>query len=146
MARQQTVFDLRRYAAVGAEARLLQMAQEAAAIYRAFPELRGRGGQLSRATPTDGNLSSGAVQRRRRSKMSAAQRKAVSERMKKYWAARRGKAEAPESTGPKRAAAGKAGSRSRRRGPRKISAAARKRISRAQKTRWAKVKARTRSG
>jgi hypothetical protein len=83
MATQQSDLDLRRYAVVGAEARLIQMAQEADAIYRAFPELRGGRGQSSRATPNGGNTSEGGAQRRRRSKMSAAQRKAVSERMQK---------------------------------------------------------------
>jgi hypothetical protein len=142
MATQQSDLDLRRYAVVGAEARLLQMAQEAEAIYRAFPELRVGRGQLARTTPTNGNASPSGAQRRRRSKMSPAQRQAVSERMKKYWAGKRGTAEAPKATEPKQTAAGQATSSSRRGRPRKMSAAARKRISRAQKARWAKVRAR----
>jgi hypothetical protein len=145
MARQQPDLDLRPYAVVGAEARLLQITQEAAAIYRAFPELRGRQGQLSRATPSDGNTSPGGA-RRRRSKMSAAQRKAVSERMKKYWAGRRGTAETPKNTEPKRMAEGQAAPRKRKTAPRKMSAAARTRISQAQKARWAKLKGRAPKG
>jgi len=76
--------DLRKYAVLGAEARLLQLAEEAAAIYRAFPELRDREvTQPSKAT------SNGRQTRRRRRTMTAAERKAVSARMRKYWAGRR---------------------------------------------------------
>ena len=76
--------DLRKYAVLGAEARLLQLAEEAAAIYRAFPELRDR-----EATPPSAATSNGRQVGRRRRSMSAAQRKAVSARMRKYWAGRR---------------------------------------------------------
>jgi hypothetical protein len=68
--------------------------------------------------------------------MSPAARKAVSERMKKYWASRR------QSQGAQtnQAAAG-TNSAPRNGGQRKLSAAARKRISEAQKARWAKQRA-----
>ena len=79
--------DLRKYAVLGAEARLLQLAQEAAAIYRAFPELRDRSASSSASSS---RTPKAATHRR---SMSAAQRKAVGERMKAYWAKRR--AEAP---------------------------------------------------
>lgn len=71
--------QLRRLAQLGAKARLEELREEEAAIRAAFPDLFGRGRQGARA--------SAAPRRRRR--MSAANRKAVSERMRKYWAERR---------------------------------------------------------
>lgn len=85
--------DMRRFARLGAMRRLEDIRQEEAAIRAAFPELfhgsapaataapaRGRGKAKAKAAPKA---------RRRRSTMSAEARKAVSERMKKYWAGRR---------------------------------------------------------
>jgi hypothetical protein len=72
--------ELLRLAQVGAQARLTALQTEIQAIYRQFPALRtGRRVQLSAGTPA----------RKGRRRMSAAERKAVSERMTKYWAARR---------------------------------------------------------
>jgi len=71
---------LQQLARLGAKARLAELRSEEAAIRQAFPDLFGRGRQAS-----DG----GAARGRRRRGMSAAARKAVSARMKKYWAARR---------------------------------------------------------
>jgi hypothetical protein len=71
--------------------------------------------------------------------MSATQRKAVGERMKKYWAAKRaGNAPSNRAGGEEDsvASASSAGA-VKRRGPRTMSAEARKRISDAQKARWA---------
>ena len=74
--------QLRRLARLGAMARLEQLRQEEAAIRSEFPELFGRGRRA--------DLGNGAATApRRRKAMSAAARKAVSERMRKYWAARR---------------------------------------------------------
>ena len=75
--------QLRRLARLGAIARLEQLKQEEAAIRAEFPELFGRGRRAAAAAD--------AVKpaRRRRRKMSPAMRKAVSERMRKYWAERR---------------------------------------------------------
>jgi hypothetical protein len=70
-------FDLKEYARRGAEARVTELTKELAEIYRTFPGLRRRAGAPS------------ATAARRRKPMSAAQKKAVSVRMKKYWAARR---------------------------------------------------------
>ena len=78
--------QLRRLARLGAIARLEQLQQEEAAIRAEFPELFGRGGRA--AAKKRGKSASGGQQRRRRT-MSAAARKAVSERMRKYWAERR---------------------------------------------------------
>lgn len=79
-------FDLKEYARRGAEARVAELRAEIDAIYRAFPDLRPRGGA---AKTTAGRAASAPAAPRRRRAMSAAQRKAVSARMKKYWAARR---------------------------------------------------------
>jgi len=74
--------QLRRLARLGAMARLEQLRQEEAAIRSEFPELfcgvrSGETGNGVAAAP------------RRRRAMSAAARKVVSERMRKYWAERR---------------------------------------------------------
>ncbi|HEU5257712.1 MAG TPA: hypothetical protein VFU28_17080 [Vicinamibacterales bacterium] len=76
--------QLRRLARLGAMARLEQLRQEEAAIRGEFPELFGRGRQ---AQAGDGGVTRG--RRRRRRAMSAAARRAVSVRMRKYWAERR---------------------------------------------------------
>ena len=144
MPAKKTDLDIRRYAVVGAEARLLEIAQEAEAIHRAFPELRGRRGQSLHAIPIDGSTSEGGA-RRRRSKMSAAERKAVSERMKKYWAGRRSSSNPATGGKPQQSEAPGKKAEGRNQAPRKMSAAARRRISRAQKARWAKVRARARN-
>jgi len=100
--------DLRRWAIIGAEQRLLQISAEAEAIFRSFPELRGRGTERdSRAAK--GIPSGGGDQ--------------VSLSFR-----------AGAHSGPKRRGPGR---------PRKrtMSAEARRRISEAQKARWAKQKA-----
>jgi hypothetical protein len=79
--------QLRRLARLGAVARLEQLRQEETAIRAEFPELFGRGRQRQRNNATAPAASPAG--RRRRRKMSAAARKAVSERMRKYWAERR---------------------------------------------------------
>jgi uncharacterized protein (UPF0335 family) len=75
--------QLRRLARLGAVARLEQLREEEASIRSEFPELfggrRGNGPAAKEA----------AARKRRRPAMSAAQRKEVSERMRKYWAERR---------------------------------------------------------
>ena len=74
--------ELRRLARLGAKARLEELQREEAAIRQAFPDLfGGRGGRRRAASKRGG--------RRRRNRMSAAARRAVSIRMKKYWADRR---------------------------------------------------------
>ena len=84
--------QLRRLARLGAMARLEQLRQEEAAIRAEFPELFGRGtrrADAGSAPAADGAATSTAGGRRRRRRMSPAARKAVSERMRKYWAERR---------------------------------------------------------
>jgi hypothetical protein len=79
--------ELRELALVGARARLLTLRTEIASLVRLFPEL-GRGSLV-----TGGGADLGVTKRRkkpgRKHPMSAAERKAVSERMRKYWAERR---------------------------------------------------------
>lgn len=75
-------FDMRAYAIQGARSRAGELESELSEIYRAFPELRTeRGGRTV--------AKSVSPVRRRRRNMTAAERNAVSARMKKYWAARR---------------------------------------------------------
>lgn len=70
----------------GAEQRYAELKAEIAALTRDFPHLSGRARGARAAA--DGEAVT-ARRRGRRRKMSAAARKAVSDRMKKYWAARR---------------------------------------------------------
>lgn len=76
--------ELHRLARLGAQARLEQLERERALILKAFPGLEA--GMLGSfpAAPA-----SAQPARRRGRGMSAAQRKAVSARMRKYWASRR---------------------------------------------------------
>ena len=136
--------ELRRYALVGAQARLEAITSELEAIRRAFPELASRNVRAAAAGD--------AASRPRRGRMSAAQRKAVGERMKKYWAARRAGSErsavssktsnGTSATGARKGVGRVAGTAqiSSQRAPRKMSAAGRKRISDAQKKRWAALR------
>jgi hypothetical protein len=87
-------FDLKSYARRGAHVRLRELADEAKQLLKVFPDLSAsfdedelpvnfilKAGARKQATAT--------VVRRRRRRMSAAQRKAVGERMRRYWAERR---------------------------------------------------------
>jgi ABC-type branched-subunit amino acid transport system ATPase component len=75
--------DMNQWAKLGAAARLKEIQEEMAAIYAAFPELKG---QRSVAP----SVSSGGGQKRKR--FSAAGKAAISEGMRKYWARRKAKA------------------------------------------------------
>ena len=76
-----TSSQLQEYARFGAQARLQAIEEERNAIFRAFPE-------LGRASATNNGASSQRSLGRRG--MSPSQRRAVGERMKAYWAKRRG--------------------------------------------------------
>ena len=84
-------FDLKSYARRGAEARLRELAEEAKQLLKVFPDLSASFDEDE--LPLNFILRRGArkaaTARRRRKRMSAAQRKAVGERMRKYWAERR---------------------------------------------------------
>jgi len=73
---------LRAFALVGARSRLEELQKEVAQLRADFPELTRAARVAVVTTPRT---------RRRRKPMTAAQRKAVSERMSKYWAERRKK-------------------------------------------------------
>jgi hypothetical protein len=81
--------QLRRLARLGAMSRLEQIRAEEAAIRAEFPELFGRGARRDGGTTEAAAPAAAKRKRRNRPAMTAAQRKAVSERMRKYWADRR---------------------------------------------------------
>jgi hypothetical protein len=90
MAKQTS--DLRRWALLGAEQRLKQIAEEAAVIHREFPQLRRGPSATTAQVPVPRGVDESLarpVGRRRRRKLSEAQRKAISKRMKAYWKGRR---------------------------------------------------------
>lgn len=72
----------KKWALVGAEARLKEVQAEIAEIYRVFPELRSRRVAMSAADST--------AEKRRR--FSAKGKAAISEGMRKYWARRKAQA------------------------------------------------------
>jgi len=81
---------IQRYARTGALARVAELKAEIAEIESAFPDLAGAGrpGRLRVAVNT-ADVAAPVTKRRTRKPMTAAQKKAVGIRMKKYWAARR---------------------------------------------------------
>ena len=98
---------IQQYARMGAQTRLAELRAEIAQIERAFPDLGPRRGPRRRpaaAPSATANTDNGqtvnpdqpVARKRKRRGMSAAQRKAVGERMRRYWAARR-KAEAKKT-------------------------------------------------
>ncbi len=101
MANELSKDDMRRFARLGAMRRLEDIRAEEAAIRATFPELfsgdrpaargvRGATPAKAAAAPAATTAKAAAPKKaRKRSTMSPAMRKAVSERMKKYWAGRR---------------------------------------------------------
>jgi hypothetical protein len=79
--------DMKEYARLGAEARVAQLHAELNEIYRAFPGLRAR--RSGTGTAKAPAQSPKGARRRGRRTMTAAQRREVSQRMKRYWAGRR---------------------------------------------------------
>ena len=75
-----TETDLRHYAAIGARARLEQLESERLRILESFPEL---------ASPIETRRQLAISHDRPRKTLSDDQRKAIGERMRKYWAGRR---------------------------------------------------------
>lgn len=71
------------WARLGAATRIAELQAELAAIYRAFPDLKGG----RQTTPTASRVGSGGGQKRRR--FSAAGKKAISQGMREYWARRK---------------------------------------------------------
>lgn len=83
MAKKIAESELRSFALVGARAKLNALQADVAALLATFPELRG--GRAAGASARTGRKPG------RKRPMSAAEKKAVSERMRKYWAERRAK-------------------------------------------------------
>jgi hypothetical protein len=98
--------DIREWAVKGAEQRLLEIAEEAKAIFRAFPELRGKGRGFE-AQELDREPAPARFGQRR---MSAAARRRISEAQKARWA----RQEANASPRSEVTAAVKSGSRKKR--------------------------------
>jgi hypothetical protein len=90
MAHELTTEELKRLARLGAAARLAQLEAERLAILRAFPGLTSAA-RPKTAAPATGEPRETAVRKkaRKRRPMTAEQKRAASERMKKYWAARK---------------------------------------------------------
>jgi hypothetical protein len=114
--------DMKSLAREGAKARLWQLETEKNQLLVAFPDLRD--GTSSLVTSQEGS-------RRERREMTAAERRSVSVRMKKYWAERRQKNDASKRAPGRPKGSGK------RKG---ISAAGRAAIAAAQKKRWAAIR------
>ena len=106
---------IRQWAALGAAQRLSQILEEQAAIYRAFPELRGGRGRARRGrialAPEIGAASDAASgdaeseqtpRRRRRRHLSPEARKRISDAQKARWAKHRATAASPEGSRKKR--------------------------------------------
>ncbi len=93
---------MRTWALKGAEQRLLEISEEAAAIYASFPELRDTGGinrQTRRGpgrprTAAGDSNDAGSPRGRRKRTMSADARRRISEAQKARWARQKGGAEA----------------------------------------------------
>ena len=112
-----TSSQLQEFARFGAQARLQAIEEERRAIVEAFPDLDRSSGSTNGASPS---------YTRGRKGMSPSQRKAVGERMKAYWAKRRGEKAGTEGAATQTAAedtAGSANQPSKRKG---MSPAARK--------------------
>jgi hypothetical protein len=92
VAKKLTAAEIHRLARVGAAAKLAQLEREIAALKRAFPGLKPQATPASDAPVDDATRTAPGTpvpHHSRRTPMSAAERKAVSERMKRYWDARR---------------------------------------------------------
>jgi hypothetical protein len=88
------------YARLGAALRRVEIVDELRAIDKAFPELRFQkrtaallktSGSPATAEPAAGDDAPVGRTRRKRRKLTPAEKKFISERMKKYWAARKKK-------------------------------------------------------
>ncbi len=93
MANELSKEQLHRLARLGARARLAELETERRAILRAFPDLgaaaRAAVGAESLALPSGDGAPAVSVKKPRRRKMTDAQRKAMSERMRQRWAERK---------------------------------------------------------
>ncbi len=98
MAHDLSPSDVNKLARVGAAMRLAELAREMASLRKAFPGLRSvapaaaplaASAPASKAVPKATKPAAKSAHRGRRKPMDAAERKAVSDRMIRYWAGRR---------------------------------------------------------
>ena len=89
MAKVMSTEDMRRLARLGAAARIVELQSELASLRAAFPGLGTPRGRKPAAAVAAVAEEAAPTRRRRRSRMSPANRRAVSVRMKKYWAEKR---------------------------------------------------------
>jgi hypothetical protein len=92
MARGLSSTEFHKLARMGAAARLAELEREMASLRKVFPGLKAASSDASPAAAAPAlpaRLTARASKRGRKKPMSAAERKAVSERMKRYWADRR---------------------------------------------------------
>jgi hypothetical protein len=92
VAKKLTAAEMHRLARLGAAAKLAQLEREIDALKRAFPGLKAQPAPVPAAAADGAARPEPALPvppRSRRAPMNAAERKAVSERMKRYWDARR---------------------------------------------------------
>lgn len=82
-----TPAELRQFARLGAEARLGELEQERAAIFRAFPSLRGPAHAANAAVFRDADANVERPLRRKRPKMSPEARERIAAAQRKRWAA-----------------------------------------------------------
>jgi hypothetical protein len=127
--------DMESLARVGAQRRIAELMVEVEQLRSAFPDLDGGPGHKGRgrpqATESDGN--DGAAQKRKRKAMSPAQKRAVGQRMKTYWANRRSASGTTSSDASEQTAQAAPAKRV-------MSAEAREKIAAAQRKRWRAVK------
>jgi hypothetical protein len=88
MANTLSRVEVKRLALIGAQSRLDALNAEINSIVRAFPELS-RGRATAATAVSNDTPRKGRGGRKRNWNMSDSQKRAVSERMKKYWAGRR---------------------------------------------------------
>jgi hypothetical protein len=81
-----TPAEVRRWARIGAEARLEALEREIAAIYHVFPDLRSRRSTTNPYTAGVREALKGAVTRRRPPRLSPQARKRIAEAQRKRWA------------------------------------------------------------
>lgn len=145
MAKRQSsqTSDSSYFTRLGMETELQRLEERAAQLRAWLGKLPSRAAAAVRKVAGADGASSPSTRRRRRGKMSAEARKRISDAQKARWAKQKGEAPISEAA-PADAVAAKAkrGGRGVRRGAakrgrRQMSAAARKRISDAQKKRWA---------
>jgi hypothetical protein len=92
VAKKLTAAEMHRLARLGAAAKLAQLEREISALKRAFPGLKPQAAPVA-APPSEGAAHDApgpsVPARGRRTPMSEAERETVSNRMKRYWDARR---------------------------------------------------------